>query len=69
ETDIWRNVNKLRKHPFSDVRQFVKLLVNRKWKEIIDEWVKLNSQGRKNIVMDDRDSPLQKTTPNGHHHQ
>ncbi|KAL5073296.1 hypothetical protein RYX36_012280, partial [Vicia faba] len=51
DTDIGRNVNKLRKHPFSDVRQLVKLLVNRKWKEIIDEWVKLNSQGRKNIVM------------------
>ncbi|CAI8598814.1 unnamed protein product [Vicia faba] len=68
ETDIGRNVNQLRKHPSSDVRRLVKLLV-KKWKEIVDEWVKLNPQGGKNTVMADGDSPLQKTTPNGHYHQ
>ncbi|XP_028797641.1 probable mediator of RNA polymerase II transcription subunit 26c isoform X2 [Neltuma alba] len=40
ETDIGRHVNRLRKHPSNDVRRLVKLLV-RKWKEIVDEWVKL----------------------------
>ena len=69
ETDIGRNVNKLRKHPSSDVRSLVKLLV-KKWKEIVDEWVKLNPpQGGKNTLMADGDSSLQKTTPNGHNHQ
>ncbi|CAJ2641593.1 probable mediator of RNA polymerase II transcription subunit 26c [Trifolium pratense] len=68
ETDIGRNVNQLRKHPSSDVRRLVKLLV-KKWKEIVDEWVKHNPQGGKNTLMADGDSPLQKTTPNGHNHQ
>ncbi|KAF8657861.1 hypothetical protein HU200_059671 [Digitaria exilis] len=45
ETDIGRHVNALRKHPSGEVRQLVKLLV-RKWKEIVDDWVRLhNSAG------------------------
>ncbi|XP_058726942.1 probable mediator of RNA polymerase II transcription subunit 26c [Vicia villosa] len=36
ETDIGRNVNQLRKHPSSDVRSLVKLLV-KKWKEIVSD--------------------------------
>lgn len=68
ETDIGRHVNRLRKHPSNDVRRLVKLLV-RKWKEIVDEWVKLNPQGgTNNTLMADGDSPPQKNTPNGHHH-
>ncbi|KAH0451644.1 hypothetical protein IEQ34_018943 [Dendrobium chrysotoxum] len=42
ETDIGRHVNGLRKHPSSEVKRLVKQLV-RKWKETVDEWVKLNS--------------------------
>ncbi|AES72781.1 putative transcription regulator IWS1 family [Medicago truncatula] len=68
ETDIGRNVNQLRKHPSSDVRRLVKLLV-KKWKEIVDDWVKQNPQRGKSTLMADGDSPLQKTTPNGHNHQ
>ncbi|TKY73875.1 mediator of RNA polymerase II transcription subunit 26c [Spatholobus suberectus] len=68
ETDIGRHVNRLRKHPSNDVRRLVKLLV-RKWKEIVDEWVKLNPQGGSNSLMADGDSPVQKTTQNGHHQQ
>ncbi|TXG60508.1 hypothetical protein EZV62_015081 [Acer yangbiense] len=41
ETDIGRHVNRLRKHSSNDVRRLVKHLV-RKWKDIVDEWVKLN---------------------------
>lgn len=68
ETDIGRHVNRLRKHPSNDVRRLVKLLV-RKWKEIVDEWVKLKPQGGRDTLMADGDSPVQKTTQNGHHHQ
>lgn len=68
ETDIGRHVNRLRKHHSNDVRRLVKLLV-RKWKEIVDEWVKLNPQGGSNTLMADGDSPVQKTTQNGHHQQ
>lgn len=68
ETDIGRNVNQLRKHPSSNVRRLVKLLV-KKWKEIVDDWVKQNPQRGKSTLMADGDSPLQKTTPNGHNHQ
>ncbi|CAL4911446.1 unnamed protein product [Urochloa decumbens] len=49
ETDIGRHVNGLRKHPSGEVRQLVKLLV-RKWKEIVDDWVRLHNSG-------DGDSP------------
>ncbi|RDY05873.1 putative mediator of RNA polymerase II transcription subunit 26c, partial [Mucuna pruriens] len=70
DTDIGRHVNRLRKHPSNDVRRLVKLLV-RKWKEIVDEWVKLKPQGEGggNTLMADGDSPVQKTTQNGHHQQ
>ncbi|KAG5035934.1 hypothetical protein AAZX31_04G197600 [Glycine max] len=69
ETDIGRHVNRLRKHPSNDLRRLVKLLV-RKWKEIVDEWVKLNPRGGSNTLMADGDSsPVQKTTQNGHHQQ
>lgn len=66
DTDIGRHVNRLRKHSSNDVRRLVKLLV-RKWKEIVDEWVKSNPQGETATLMADGDSPLQKTTQNGHH--
>uniref|UniRef100_A0ACD5XP14 Uncharacterized protein n=1 Tax=Avena sativa TaxID=4498 RepID=A0ACD5XP14_AVESA len=55
ETDIGRHVNGLRKHPSGEVRQLVKLLV-RKWKEIVDGWVRLhNSSG--SSILSDGDSP------------
>ncbi|KAK3032188.1 hypothetical protein RJ639_035900 [Escallonia herrerae] len=44
ETDIGRHVNRLRKHPSNDVRRLVKQLV-RRWKELVDEWVRLHPQG------------------------
>ncbi|TKY60392.1 mediator of RNA polymerase II transcription subunit 26c [Spatholobus suberectus] len=61
ETDIGRHVNRLRKHSSNDVRRLVKLLV-RKWKEIVDEWVKLKTPGE----AADEDSPQQKILQNGH---
>ncbi|RYQ84841.1 hypothetical protein Ahy_B10g104333 isoform B [Arachis hypogaea] len=66
ETDIGRHVNRLRKHSSNDVRRLVKLLV-RKWKEIVDEWVRLNQPGGAASLMADGDSPPLKTTQNGHH--
>ncbi|XP_057738007.1 probable mediator of RNA polymerase II transcription subunit 26c [Arachis stenosperma] len=66
ETDIGRHVNRLRKHSSNDVRRLVKLLV-RKWKEIVDEWVRLNQPGGTASLMADGDSPPLKTTQNGHH--
>ncbi|KAI4317151.1 hypothetical protein L6164_025049 [Bauhinia variegata] len=66
ETDIGRHVNRLRKHPSNDVRRLVKLLV-RKWKDIVDEWVKLNQPGEHTSLMADGDSPQQKNSQNGHH--
>nr|CAB3463165.1 unnamed protein product [Digitaria exilis] len=58
ETDIGRHVNALRKHPSGEVRQLVKLLV-RKWKEIVDDWVRLhNSAGDGgSSIISDGDSP------------
>lgn len=44
ETDIGRHVNRLRKHSSNEVRRLVKLLV-RKWKELVDEWVKFKTPG------------------------
>ncbi|KAB5511791.1 hypothetical protein DKX38_028819 [Salix brachista] len=44
ETDIGRHVNRLRKHSSNDVKRLVKQLV-RKWKEIVDDWVRMNPQG------------------------
>ncbi|KAJ8769550.1 hypothetical protein K2173_005153 [Erythroxylum novogranatense] len=68
DTDIGRHVNRLRKYPSNDVRRLVKQLV-RKWKEIVDEWVRLNPQGENasSGLMADGDSPLQKNPQNGHH--
>ncbi|XP_019435001.1 PREDICTED: probable mediator of RNA polymerase II transcription subunit 26c isoform X2 [Lupinus angustifolius] len=67
ETDIGRHVNVLRKHSSNDVRKLVKLLV-KKWKEIVDEWVKSNPHGETSTLMGDGDSPpLHKTTQSGHH--
>ncbi|WRX08394.1 Transcription factor IIS [Theobroma cacao] len=65
ETDIGRHVNKLRKHSSNDVRRLVKQLV-RKWKEIVDEWVRLNQPGEleSSALMD---SPQQKPPQNGYH--
>ncbi|KAL3021014.1 hypothetical protein AAZX31_05G175400 [Glycine max] len=67
ESDIGRYVNRLRKHSSNDVKRLVKLLV-RKWKEIVDEWVKLKSPGYPGTaVMADEDSPQQRILQNGHH--
>ncbi|GLT70422.1 hypothetical protein SLA2020_425030 [Shorea laevis] len=68
ETDIGRHVNKLRKHSSNEVRRLVKQLV-RKWKEIVDEWVRLNQPGEleSSALMADGDSPQQKFPQNGHH--
>ncbi|KAK6924197.1 Transcription factor IIS, N-terminal [Dillenia turbinata] len=44
ETDIGRHVNRLRKHSSNEVRRLVKQLV-RKWKDLVDEWVKMNTPG------------------------
>ncbi|XP_050207171.1 probable mediator of RNA polymerase II transcription subunit 26c [Mercurialis annua] len=68
ETDIGRHVNQLRKHPSNDVRRLVKQLV-RKWKDIVDEWVKLNPQREhaSSGLMADGDSPQPKLSQNGHH--
>ncbi|KAL1294726.1 uncharacterized protein LOC107617894 [Arachis ipaensis] len=38
-----------------------------KWKEIVDEWVRLNQPGRTASLMADGDSSPLKTTQNGHH--
>ncbi|PIA47759.1 hypothetical protein AQUCO_01400394v1 [Aquilegia coerulea] len=45
ETDIGRHVNLLRKHPSSEVRRMVKQVV-RKWKYLVDAWVKGSSPGQ-----------------------
>lgn len=42
KTDIGRHVSRLRKHSSNEVRRLVKLLI-RKWKDIVDEWVRLNT--------------------------
>ncbi|KAK6792293.1 hypothetical protein RDI58_011374 [Solanum bulbocastanum] len=42
KTDIGRHVSKLRKHSSNEVRRLVKLLI-RRWKDIVDEWVRLNT--------------------------
>ncbi|KAB2085768.1 hypothetical protein ERO13_A05G401200v2 [Gossypium hirsutum] len=67
ETDIGRHVNKLRKHSSNDVRRLVKQLV-RKWKEIVDEWVRVNQPGEPEpagLMAADGDSPQQKLPQNG----
>ncbi|KAE8714732.1 putative mediator of RNA polymerase II transcription subunit 26c [Hibiscus syriacus] len=69
ETHIGRHVNKFRKHSSNDVRRLVKQLV-RKWKEIVDGWVKVNQPGEPEpagLMAADGDSPQQKLPQNGHH--
>lgn len=72
ETDIGRHVNQLRKHPSNEVRRLVKMLV-RKWKETVDDWVKLNQPEQhrsSNLIAADGDSPQQsvpKNQQNGNH--
>ncbi|CAN1349153.1 Probable mediator of RNA polymerase II transcription subunit 26c [Linum perenne] len=71
ESDIGRHVNRLRKNPSNEVKRLVKKLV-RKWKEIVDEWVRLNPQGEhgSSALMADGDSPQQqRIAQNGHLHQ
>ncbi|CAH9071144.1 unnamed protein product [Cuscuta epithymum] len=70
ETDIGRHVNRLRKHPSNEVKRLLKQLV-RKWKETVDEWVRLNQpeQASSNLIAEG-DSPQQnlyKSQQNGHH--
>ncbi|EXB65550.1 hypothetical protein L484_025815 [Morus notabilis] len=66
ETDIGRLVNRLRQHSSSEVKRLVKQVL-RKWKDTVDEWVKLNQPGEhaSNSLMDG-DSPQQKIPQNGH---
>ncbi|KAG8373255.1 hypothetical protein BUALT_Bualt11G0004900 [Buddleja alternifolia] len=69
ETDIGRHVNRLRKHPSNEVRGLVKQLV-RKWKETVDEWVKVNQPQATSNLIADGDSPQQnipKNQQNTHH--
>ncbi|KAG5223931.1 mediator of RNA polymerase II transcription [Salix suchowensis] len=68
ETDIGRHVNRLRKHSSNDVKRLVKQLV-RKWKEIVDDWVRMNPQGEhaSSGLMAYGDSPQQKIPQNFHH--
>lgn len=58
ETDIGRHVNGLRKHPSAEVRRLVKQLI-RKWKEIVDDWVRLHNSGGDGVssIITDGDSP------------
>ncbi|CAI9758297.1 unnamed protein product [Fraxinus pennsylvanica] len=70
ETDIGRYVNGLRKYPSNEVRRLVKQLV-RKWKETVDEWVKVNQPEASSNLIADGDSPQQNMSKNQHngHHQ
>ncbi|KMZ70673.1 putative mediator of RNA polymerase II transcription subunit26c [Zostera marina] len=71
KTDIGRHVNGLRKNPSNEVRRLVKVLV-RKWKDLVDDWVKQNQNGTAPtpIINDVDSSPLQipgkNTSLNGH---
>uniref|UniRef100_A0A5B6Z9S2 Putative mediator of RNA polymerase II transcription subunit 26c n=1 Tax=Davidia involucrata TaxID=16924 RepID=A0A5B6Z9S2_DAVIN len=71
ETDIGRHVNRLRKHSSNEVRRLVKQLI-RKWKDLVDEWVRLNTpeETAASPLVGDGDSPYQnhqKSIQNGHH--
>ncbi|KAK1439425.1 hypothetical protein QVD17_05243 [Tagetes erecta] len=57
ESDIGRNVNRLRKHSSNEVRSLVKHLV-RKWKELVDDWVGSNRNDHQHSSPTDGDSPL-----------
>ncbi|XP_064936856.1 probable mediator of RNA polymerase II transcription subunit 26c isoform X1 [Musa acuminata AAA Group] len=71
ETDIGRHVNVLRKHSSDQVRGLAKQVV-RKWKDLVDGWVKSNSAGDSTAspaILTDGDSPhehLGKNHQNGH---
>ncbi|XP_073315995.1 probable mediator of RNA polymerase II transcription subunit 26c isoform X2 [Primulina huaijiensis] len=57
ETDIGRQVTRLRKHSSDEVRRLVKVLV-RKWKDTVDEWVRLNvTKEEISQFSDDKKSP------------
>ncbi|KAL6554801.1 hypothetical protein OROGR_006059 [Orobanche gracilis] len=69
DTDIGRHVNRLRKHPSNEVCRLVKPLVS-KWKETVDEWVKVNEPKATSNFIADVDSSQQiisKNQQNGHH--
>ncbi|KAF5805425.1 putative transcription regulator IWS1 family [Helianthus annuus] len=63
ETDIERNVNRLRKHPSNEVRGLVKQLV-RKWKDLVDEWVGSNNSALARSTLTG-DSPLVQNVSSG----
>ncbi|XP_031500417.1 probable mediator of RNA polymerase II transcription subunit 26c [Nymphaea colorata] len=60
DSDVGRHVNILRKHSSGEVRRLAKLLV-RKWKDLVDQWVKSGKMGASPIV--GNESPLQHTPP------
>ncbi|KAL9256801.1 putative mediator of RNA polymerase II transcription subunit 26c [Drosera capensis] len=69
ETDIGRHVNHLRKHDSGEIRRVAKQLV-RKWKDIVDDWVKRNKPGAlPSSYVADGDSPelqgFHKSQPSG----
>ncbi|XP_035845703.1 probable mediator of RNA polymerase II transcription subunit 26c [Helianthus annuus] len=64
ETDIERNVNRLRKHPSNEVRGLVKQLV-RKWKDLVDEWVGSNNSALARSTLTEGDSPLVQNVSSG----
>ncbi|KAL8133077.1 putative mediator of RNA polymerase II transcription subunit 26c isoform X1 [Apium graveolens] len=70
ETDIGRYVNRLRKHHSDEVKRLVKQLV-RKWKDLVDEWVKLNPpEIQSSTITADGESPpmnMRRNLQNGHH--
>ncbi|XP_010520206.1 PREDICTED: probable mediator of RNA polymerase II transcription subunit 26c isoform X2 [Tarenaya hassleriana] len=70
ETDIGRQVNRVRKHASNNVRRLAKQLV-KKWKETVDEWVKLNQPGdlEPSTLITDGDSPQQKAPQDGNRQQ
>ncbi|XP_073003232.1 probable mediator of RNA polymerase II transcription subunit 26c isoform X1 [Typha latifolia] len=73
ETDIGKQVNLLRKNPSGEVRRLAKQLL-RKWKDLVDEWVKSNSasDAASPAIITDGDSPQQiprRDHNNGHHVQ
>ncbi|KAF2318352.1 hypothetical protein GH714_005737 [Hevea brasiliensis] len=65
DTGIERHVSSLRKHSSDDVRRLVKQLV-RKWREIVDEWLRLNPQEEQasSTLTADGNSPQQKISRN-----
>ncbi|CAL0330012.1 unnamed protein product [Lupinus luteus] len=64
DTNIGRHVSKLGKHSSNDIRRLAKLLI-RKWKGVVDEWVKLG-EAVTNVMASDEESCQQKTPQNDH---